>query len=121
MAEQSPNDILPTAIAGLYFISCLSMAIHARRLGKELVRWLAVCILCTPPIAGAYLYMERRMNEKLNKNKHAENKPGGPPADSVPVTCPHCHKVILKDEVNAVKGARTCPRCGFEISEGHLA
>ncbi|MDY6913884.1 MAG: hypothetical protein SVT52_05455 [Planctomycetota bacterium] len=104
MLALTPVQWFVVGVLGLlYVITCLRVAMLARRLGRKPVAWFFITLFFTAIPAVAVL---------CRRSKQPSNEP-----DESATTCPHCRQLISRAELNKAAAVTRCPRCGMAFDD----
>ncbi|MCK4601163.1 MAG: hypothetical protein KAU28_01770 [Phycisphaerae bacterium] len=115
--------VLIALLVGMHMVTCVRVAVHARRVGRSPVRWFFITFFLTgipASIFFAYKYFRPRLAPQ-----RGQARPGGashePPSRGRAFRCPHCRRLIQPAEVQTRDVITVCPRCHLPIDEVDLA
>ena len=110
---------LIAALAMLYVITCIRVAVQMRRIGKNPAVWFFVTFFFTAiPASVVFLWRNfvwlRRRQGPADRRLHGEEDRDD---DRATLRCPRCRRRISLVEVQSAGGVKTCPRCGSLLDE----
>jgi len=104
--------LIVAAMAVLWVISAVRIAVHARRIGRRAALWFCITLLLTA-IPALIVF-------NLEYFRSVRRRGAGPPA-APPRRCPHCRQVIAPgSEIDTPAGA-VCPRCRLPVDQETIA
>lgn len=105
----------------LYVITCVRMARHMKRIGRNAVLWFFLTFFLTA-IPGSIVLLHHNFCWLRRRNAGAGRQVTGPGEnDSAPPRrCRHCGELVDPPAARP-GGVSTCPSCGQMLDEANLA
>ncbi|MHC4981984.1 MAG: hypothetical protein ACYTF6_02310 [Planctomycetota bacterium] len=117
--------VLIGCLAGLYLLTCVRVAMSARRLGQNPVLWFFITLFFTAIPAAIFTSYHRiktiRPRARGNYWADKTSEPSGRDGAEAIRRCRHCGEIITGQGEELPDGTPTCPKCGQTIDEEHFA
>ncbi len=88
----------------LYILSCVRVAARMKRIGRNGAAWFFISFFCTAIPATIVFYREFSKLQATGAKR-----------------CLHCGQIITPAEFDKSAPVKTCPKCGLDSDEVHLA